>query len=88
MKRIEEISKAARKSADNHTENVRDWAEHRIGFFAGAQWADRTMIEKACEWLEQHANDYADVLHENEDESYAFVCVEELISDLKKTMEL
>lgn len=26
-------------------------------FIAGAKWADKTMIDKACEWLENH-NDY------------------------------
>ena len=27
-------------------------------FEEGAKWADKTMIEKACKWLEQHQEDY------------------------------
>ena len=27
-------------------------------FEEGAKWADKTMIEKACEWLEQFQEDY------------------------------
>lgn len=27
-------------------------------FEEGAKWADATMIEKACEWLRQHHEDY------------------------------
>lgn len=28
------------------------------GFIEGAKWADETMIEKACEWLENNVNNY------------------------------
>jgi hypothetical protein len=31
----------------------------RIGFVEGAQWADGTMIEKMCEWLESNIEKYA-----------------------------
>ena len=27
-------------------------------FEAGAEWADETLIEKACEWLENNVNNY------------------------------
>lgn len=27
------------------------FAERRIGFIAGAEWADKTLTEKACAWL-------------------------------------
>lgn len=27
-------------------------------FEEGAKWADKTMIEKACKWIEQHQEDY------------------------------
>ena len=40
MKRQEEIKQAARISADRQTNMIGDWAEHRIGFIFGAEWAD------------------------------------------------
>lgn len=30
------------------------FAERRVGFIDGAQWADKTMIEKAVKWLEEN----------------------------------
>lgn len=30
------------------------FAERRVGFIDGAEWADRTMIEKAVKWLEEN----------------------------------
>lgn len=29
-----------------------------LSFTLGARWADRTMIEKACEWLKDYAHIY------------------------------
>lgn len=68
MKRQEEIKQAARISADRQTNMIGDWAEHRIGFIYGAEWADahneglnmhikylkEELIDKACEWLYDH----------------------------------
>ena len=31
-----------------------------IGFLEGAEWADRTMIEKACKYISQHQCEYID----------------------------
>ena len=28
--------------------------QEQFAFIAGAQWADKTMIEKACEWLKEN----------------------------------
>lgn len=38
---------------ENYTED-----DIRQAFEEGAKWADKTMIEKACKWLEQHQEDY------------------------------
>ena len=38
---------------ENYTED-----DIRQAFEKGAKWADKTMIEKACKWLEQHQEDY------------------------------
>jgi hypothetical protein len=52
-------------------------------FEAGAKWADKTMIEKACKWLEQHKEDY------NKYDAWRgeYVDFNELITDFKKKME-
>lgn len=38
---------------ENYTED-----DIRQAFKEGAKWADKTMLEKACKWLEQHQEDY------------------------------
>ncbi|MBQ7690200.1 MAG: hypothetical protein IJT30_03270 [Muribaculaceae bacterium] len=51
MTRKEEIETAAKERClgSSHTA-----ARKRREFVAGAQWADRTMIERACDWLEEN----------------------------------
>lgn len=51
-------------------------------FEEGAKWADKTMIEKACEWLEQHHEDYYQY------DAWGGECVNltTLIQDFKKAM--
>jgi Protein of unknown function (DUF551). len=41
MTRAKEIKRQAELSADKHTHTIGDWAEHRIGFICGAEWADQ-----------------------------------------------
>lgn len=50
-------------------------------FENGARWADRTMIERACQWL--HTAIYLD--YENSIE-HRYETMEELINDFKKAM--
>lgn len=36
-----------------------DWSNldcFRMGFKEGAKWADKTMLDRACEWLENRHN--------------------------------
>ena len=51
MKRFEEQTDAAVAYADEST------SEHKglvyLDFLAGADWADGTMIDKACEWMRE-----------------------------------
>lgn len=53
------------------------------GFIQGAKWADKTMIDKACEWLEQHSEDY------NMYDAWSgdYVSFKSLIIDFRKAME-
>ena len=49
MKREEEIEKAAQKS---------EWISKSLNlqsaFIEGAIWADKTMLDRACEWIENN----------------------------------
>jgi len=56
MKREEEIKQEAYRRYCNDqsvTFNIQC-----LCFESGAQWADKTMIDKACEWLEKHVEDF------------------------------
>jgi hypothetical protein len=55
---------------------------HIDAFEAGAKWADKTMIEKACKWLEQHKEDY------NKYDAWRgdYVDFKSLIIDFRKAM--
>ena len=60
MTREEEIKQIAEKKAFEPSKLMHPFAKqhktmsaYEIGFIEGACWADRTMIDKACEWLEK-----------------------------------
>ena len=55
-----------------------------LAFQEGAKWADKTMIEKACEWLEDI--DYVMQYHYSED-GYTFFNKDKFIKDFRKVME-
>lgn len=57
MKREEEIRQEMSKIAGTHP----DWSKNdcmRMGFREGARWADGTMIDRVCKWLENNVNNY------------------------------
>lgn len=54
MKRSEEIEKAAQKS-----EWISKSLNLRSAFVEGAEWADKTMLDRACEWLKKNIDLYA-----------------------------
>lgn len=57
MKRKEEIEKAAMQVGGVHP----DWDAlecFRVGYKEGAKWADKTMINKAIQWLFANVYDY------------------------------
>lgn len=58
-------------------------ASRRTGFIAGAEWKEQQMIDKACEWLKDNANDYLDWY----DWEQCRVDKDELVYDFKKAME-
>ena len=65
MKREEEILQVANESYSGYS-------ERRLGFIAGAHYADKTMLDRACKWLQ--------------DGGY-FVNSNETIEDFRKAME-
>lgn len=50
MTRKEEINQAAIECCGAEEE----WQPDRMLFAMGAEWADKTIIDKACEWLTIH----------------------------------
>ena len=60
-----------------------DELNRNSSFEEGAKWADKTMIEKACEWLEQFQEDYDVYDAWNGD----YVSFKSLIIDFRNAME-
>jgi len=65
MNRKEEIEQAALRHSDVY--------ENMQSFYKGGEWADQTMIKKACKWLDENCRRY--------------ILTAKDISDFKKAME-
>lgn len=78
MARKEEIETAwfAKSCQSNHRYDEKTFRE-------AVEWADKTMIEKACAWLEQHQESYDMYDAWNGD----YVSFKSLIIDFRKAME-
>ena len=77
MTRKKEIEKAAMQVAGVHP----DWSNiecFRMGFREGAKYADKTMLDRACEWLYANAENYT---------IDGGLAIESLIYSFKKAME-
>lgn len=78
MKREEEITDAALEECATGT------LDDKWKFVHGAKWADKTMIEKAVNWLKE-------VFMESDESphivSYEFDSTDEMIEDFKEAME-
>lgn len=57
MSRYTEIETAAHNAYEDYLyENSQDFADGiKIGFTHGAEWADKTMLDKVYEWLEAYS---------------------------------
>ena len=86
MTRKEEIEKTAMQVAGVHP----DWSNldcFRMGFREGAKFADKTMLDRACEWL---GNELEETYNKNgypTVESRYFVSVKEFINEFRQAME-
>ena len=56
-------------------------------FQEGAKWADKTMIEKACEWLKENIDIYAKVVINPKSHYPEIVMCDTFEKNFKKTME-
>lgn len=97
MKRKEEI----RQASIDHTISTRPMAiggdafadmvedmNVNPAFIAGAEWADKTMIEKACKWLEENADKYVYREYDEwDDQYYAKYNKDKMIKEFRKLME-
>ena len=77
MTRREEIELAwfSKEVQSNHRYDEKTFKE-------AVEWADKTMIEKACEWLEEYGDDFG--VPESES---GRVYVDDLVCEFRKAME-
>ena len=54
MTREEEICKAAEEFAFSYKTETSNFHNAINDFYYGAKWADKTMIDKACKWIENY----------------------------------
>lgn len=73
MKREDEIREMAKTYTQVVYDDLDDFSDITDAYIDGAKWADKTMIEKACNWLLKGGY---------------FVNNTETINDFKKAMEL
>lgn len=67
---------------DNFAEAMREFNRNRA-FEAGAKWADKTIIDKACEWLFKNTYKCFDGSRVHT----IFTSPADMIEDFRKTME-
>ena len=51
------------------------------------KWADKTMIDKACEWLQENVDKYSYVMKVDDTEYRKVHFTDSLIEDFKKAIE-
>ena len=79
--------------AQKHGLNCMSRINYQDGFIEGAKWADKTMIEKACEWLNKTLYIHTEVndTHCGADTidwvTSNYNSVSDFINDFKKEME-
>lgn len=90
MTRTEEIIKAADEASDEE-EYLDGWEKNRCWeyFIQGAEWADKSMLEKAYKWLKENAPDYAETygIHADGFKTYKGYDINALLEDFLKAMK-
>lgn len=72
------LNKIVQESIKRHPR----FADKRVGFIDGAEWMQKTMIEKACEWVENHIFDFP--WYDNEHGDFSS---KDVANALRKAME-
>ena len=82
MTRKEEREQAANAYAVEAYYNDVDKNVGFADFLVGAEWADKTMLDKVCEWINEHKDWYI----ETEDNGIAGWITDEFVEELRKAM--
>lgn len=96
MTREEEIIKQVEIYTDD-VSNLIEWSDGwedyddyeyvKKAFINGAKWADKTMIEKACEWIKENIDTYAKVVINPKSHYPEIVMCDSFEKSFKKAME-
>lgn len=74
-----------RQTAISEQKGLMESCDWRGGFVSGAKWADKTMLDNVCRWLDMNLNDY---ITEGSREGMSKEKREEMFKDLRKDMNL
>ena len=86
MTRKEEIDKEANSFANTVSIGEEEIAKTWSAFMSGAEWADRTMIEKVYDFIRINAYKYRQLKFVKNKATFDFR-TDKLIEDLRKAME-
>lgn len=70
-------------AGDKFSEEMREFNRNKV-FEEGAKWADKTMIDKICEWLEDMDFEFE---YQYSEDGFVFFDKEKFINDFRKTMK-
>ena len=80
MTRKEEIEQAAHNYALYFP---KDYVKEN-DYIAGSEWADKTLLDKVCEWLEDNIYDYLYINRDFNEADYKHEFIEDLRKAVKK----
>lgn len=92
MKRKEEINIAG-KNKYPYIKGLPQSSSHQAIFIEGAEWADRTMLDRACEWLAEHISPEEIYEYETDETPITYLTVNshdnmlDFINDFRQAME-
>lgn len=86
MKREEEINIAA-KNKYPYIKGLPQTSAHQAIFVEGAEWADKTTLDRACEWLKSVLACGDDYIGDKVVIAYDYETVDEFITAFRQAME-
>ena len=85
MTRKEEINKEANNFANTVSIGEEETAKNWSAFISGAEWADKTMLDRVCNWLKENMCFTTGIAHGIV--GYQCAAIECFINDLRKAAE-